>query len=574
MRTMVNIIIAILVVFPVACSEETTSKTPKTGSETHFVRDLNIAGADILVVGTLEGDDRARLYKFTDEKEFEVVELRAGRILGMDSTPTEILEMKTPPTAIFDVNDSYVLLNFSDQTWLVRKEDGRVFFIEPANILSIHRGANRRFNVQSDDAEHVYYVHEFDPSEQEANQQLRRVNVEPGFISTQTLSPDTHRVEEFAVRGDGAVVYRYEIAECHMPDNRTGPNTCGLNHSGFLLQDCIDGRWVDRKNCTDDFCVEPDNRIGPNSCGLNGSGTFFQDCIDGLWVDSVNCIENACIAPDNRTGPNTCGLNDSGFLLQDCIDGRWVDSKQCTDDFCIAPDNRTGPTACGIDGAGFLTQDCVNGRWMDSAHCTYDFQGGTLLWKNGRMQPLPGVLQFWKGSAGDVFALLSDDRVVRIIDDKDGNVAFEDYATLDGSDIEYGGTIYHYPEHTIFVPQVGTKVIELENPEKQIKSIDTGMLVLSRTATTKTHYYIAGTDVEAKANVLSIDPVANTVTPLFTPGEFQILELENFTANKVLLQTARILTLEITIAEVMGEEITELDIERFEGEILFLERIQ
>jgi hypothetical protein len=157
---------------------------------------------------------------------------------------------------------------------------------------------------------------------------------------------------------------------CNIGDEQYGDIICGLNNEGFNLQICnFSGEWIETRTCSGvDICVNDTNMEGTTVC--NGTGVLIQDCIDGQWVDSTVCEFDPCTEGETQAGSNPCGLNNEGFYQQLCNqDGIWENSQECSGtDICINQSTQDGTTPC--HETGVLIQDCTNGQWVDSANCT------------------------------------------------------------------------------------------------------------------------------------------------------------------------------------------------------------
>ena len=416
MKRMIVNWITTLVLFTllVACGSSTST-------ETHFIKQMNIEDADTLVVGEHADDDESRLYKFTSEGVLEVVEYR--------DEDGKLLTQVRPPSAIYNVNDTYVLLDFSGTVLLTRKTDGAAFLVDQAYLSELYRGFNARFNVQSDDDDGIYFVDQTGILDEQglSTGLVQRINTkDPNNLTLETLTLDIHFVKHLVVRQNGSLVYQY-----------------------------------------------------------------------GNLSDDVS------------------------------------------------------------------------------------FDDQFLVWRDQQLDPLADVDTFWKGTNGDVYALLTDNNIVRVVDDENNNTLLEPYASLPPTENlfffqnGFDTPLLHFPEHTVLILEADNRVFELENPDKEPMEIETGIATFTHIATTKRNYFIAGRDAQGRANIVSINPVANTVDPVLTAGEFQITEMDIFANNKVLFHAVRLSDSSSIVAEI-GENnaVTILSEEPFAGEISVLRRIR
>lgn len=193
--------------------------------------------------------------------------------------------------------------------------------------------------------------------------------------------------------------------------------TCGVNLRGVVTQQCVEGAWVDQKECVDPDECQDGVSLEPAPCGPNGRETQERVCEAGQielagvcttadgepgdscvsdaertvttetcngapgdqpqicvkssetdryeWQDAGECTPHDCEAGAVREQPRACGLNSLGLQPQTCqvragdMTGRWVDDGAClTDTICVANSERESPEPCGINGAGKQLQRC------------------------------------------------------------------------------------------------------------------------------------------------------------------------------------------------------------------------
>ncbi|MBU1069501.1 lamin tail domain-containing protein [Myxococcota bacterium] len=164
--------------------------------------------------------------------------------------------------------------------------------------------------------------------------------------------------------------------KCADGETRPTSTVCGLNDEGFILQECVAGKWTDTTDCSgSDLCVNGATQNGLTVCGANDEGVLVQECVSGQWQDTTDCNLNPdCTNGETRVGTTACGLNDEGFLVQECIDTHWQDTTSCSGtDECEMGSTQMGSTVCGLNDEGFYNQTCPNGMWVDDTNdCTGD----------------------------------------------------------------------------------------------------------------------------------------------------------------------------------------------------------
>ena len=87
-------------------------------------------------------------------------------------------------------------------------------------------------------------------------------------------------------------------SDCSTGETREGSAPCGLNGRGRSIQECHEGRWVDRATCEDpDECQDLTVR---GSCAEDAG----QACVAGQW--SPGPCEGCGIVDCASTGPSCC----------------------------------------------------------------------------------------------------------------------------------------------------------------------------------------------------------------------------------------------------------------------------
>lgn len=106
------------------------------------------------------------------------------------------------PTAIYDVNTDFIIVSFSNSSYLVRKSDGAVFSLE--NLGQPYTGINGFLNdkiIKTDSLGNIYYL---------VNNRLIKINTtNPNNLSKIDYSPDTDIIDNFVVTSDGNAAYSY-----------------------------------------------------------------------------------------------------------------------------------------------------------------------------------------------------------------------------------------------------------------------------------------------------------------------------------------------------------------------------
>lgn len=209
--------------------------------------------------------------------------------------------------------------------------------------------------------------------------------------------------------------------DCINGASQKGDSPCGLNGEGGLMQDCVQGAWVDNDTCdgANDVCVNGATEETEIACGTNLEGFGLNLCVEGQWlpyfsggntcVDDITFFDSSlqscwnynwgcqnaeanvnsegvdatmaccscgggtsvCTGTDECTNDSTqvaddavvCGLNDEGHFEQMCVEGAWVDTTNCTgSDVCVNGTSR--PSVEETCAAGDPQQeDCVWGQW-------------------------------------------------------------------------------------------------------------------------------------------------------------------------------------------------------------------
>ncbi len=211
--------------------------------------------------------------------------------------------------------------------------------------------------------------------------------------------------------------------DCINGDSQKGDSPCGLNGEGGLMQDCVQGVWVDNETCEDanDVCVNGTKEDTGIACGMNLEGFGQNLCVSGQWIPYLSgmdaCVDDAtffdinlqgcwtynwgcetaldnvnangvdatmaccacgggtsvctgtdeCYNGDTREDVegDTCGLNNEGYFQQECIDGLWENTTTCSGTHeCINGTSQPSPDATCTTGEA-QRQDCIYGSWQD-----------------------------------------------------------------------------------------------------------------------------------------------------------------------------------------------------------------
>ena len=198
--------ILLAVLFGCACGAGTS--TPTTGSETHFVTHVDIAGADTIFIGTQTGDNTRQLYKTVDG----VVSL--VEYFNVDG---DKLILKDDLREMHDINENYLVLEFSDAELattrlLVQKNNGSTYVIDrgtyavPNNNFLRFKNAN---TILTDQDGSLYYIQGGQTAD--GNHRLAKVDISnPTAPTHQLLSPESEHVFYFGVGQDGLLLYDAE----------------------------------------------------------------------------------------------------------------------------------------------------------------------------------------------------------------------------------------------------------------------------------------------------------------------------------------------------------------------------
>jgi hypothetical protein len=114
---------------------------------------IDIANATILFIAPGSNNEPAKLYKITDDNNVQEV--------SYYDENGKLITVKNASTAIYDVNETYVIVCFGNIGYLVRKTDGVVFSLENIGLPNSDSQSKNFVNakkVQSDSMGNIYYV--------------------------------------------------------------------------------------------------------------------------------------------------------------------------------------------------------------------------------------------------------------------------------------------------------------------------------------------------------------------------------------------------------------------------------
>jgi len=263
------------------------------GNNNSNLRSLNIIGAKNLFIASVSGqplqsinarsvgnESQNKLFKIT---EYGVIQEITYNYEDDEGNPIQSNETLIP-TDIFNINQDYLMVVFTDSIYLLRKTDGAVFLYSDSSwnnkpSLNDVYVSNRR-SILNDNNGNIYFL---------ANDKVIKVNVQnPSSITRENYSPDSDRVWGFEMDNNGNIIYfgrdsgNSEISRIRRSGgslrNLSSQNArfawTGLDNSNFYFFDRNSTnsgtqikKWISGTNEIEDFGID---MVGFSGFGGNG----------------------------------------------------------------------------------------------------------------------------------------------------------------------------------------------------------------------------------------------------------------------------------------------------------------
>lgn len=192
---------------------------------------------------------------------------------------------------------------------------------------------------------------------------------------------------------------------------------------------------------------------------------------------------------------------------------------------------------------------------------------------NNELVSLSDVQRVWRGF-DQVFIQKSNWDIERLSLDGSNHIVSTFYDNQpDLSFSWYDDRVFRSVDHLVLVTE--NQIIELENPEGQLKTIESGLDIITFAVASENAYYLAGFDAQSRGNLLRLNTADDTIVPLLEPGTYDIGHLDVSEENIVWFEGVRLLDSSRVLAEISNDGIvTLMDEIPFDGQVRWLKRIR
>jgi hypothetical protein len=289
MKKFIGILLLVCVLF-VACDAGNEKPIIDNGDNNENTQKsklviIDIANATNLFITSGSNSEPSKLFKITDDAHVQ-------EVLYFDEDGKIITSIQSP-SSVYNVNDNYVIIIFSDNAFLIRKTNGAVFTLPsdciPADNLQAGNNFKNAKKFQTDNDDNIYY--------QAGNSELPgivKLNISnPNSIVKTDCLPSGVGTDAFAVSPEGHIVY----------------------------QSSTPSVYTIKKSNGDSYNIEGMERRYQFYIGLDGKIKVIKlQTIDIYTIDSefnvsVNTIRPDGTIPDETYNPSVVFINNNSYLL-------------------------------------------------------------------------------------------------------------------------------------------------------------------------------------------------------------------------------------------------------------------